>query len=532
MRILLSFLTLIVSATYLSASNINNTVELLEAITKLNQLYSGSQSLDRASYMKNFVGDTIQFYFPEIQYVNNFTLSQPDTIWLKKRPKKNPKERKDYILNHCYKGILVGKGTATPVSEINGKRFGILSVQVIQPSLQLKYGFVMKAVDLENLEVIDISFPDYIPFKVAISSSRKTNSIKSLIGKKFYIIDSYISSTYKAASLKNGAYQLILDGRSSRPLISHVEMSFVDENNSPINFHPQATTFNSNPKQILTVEEYEDMQPRTITSEFNKDLLNDSTPMPFSFGYIIGVTNEPPISFGQKIDQSKSIEDNWKLTFELSDKIVFIGGSLYVNNIKYLKALYRGKAFFIHHKSVTLDEDEKMKLDSLEKCPADIQERFFNKALFFNKMYHLQNLEKAIADMESYAKYGLAIKKWGVYDESAYTDGTGINISFFNPTDKTIKYISFTVQGYNAVDDPVGKPITKRCIGPIDPQESGSYTFEYTWFTDIISYAKIRSITVTYKNGSTKNIANADKIMFTEDINSIIFSTNPVEDLN
>jgi hypothetical protein len=74
------------------------------------------------------------------------------------------------------------------------------------------------------------------------------------------------------------------------------------------------------------------------------------------------------------------------------------------------------------------------------------------------------------------------------------------------------------------------RTVTKRCVGPIDPKETASYNFEYVWFTDVVEYAKIRSITVTYKNGTTKTISNPKAIMLSDKVLETIFTSNPVED--
>ena len=114
---------------------------------------------------------------------------------------------------------------------------------------------------------------------------------------------------------------------------------------------------------------------------------------------------------------------------------------------------------------------------------------------------------------------------------SDYTEGTGIEIFFYNPTKQDIKYITITFQGYNAVDDPVGRPVTRKCIGPIAPDASVSYDFDYVWLTDIIDYAKIKSIVVQYRNGSTKTIYNPQSVMFSPELRDFFFMSNPVRDL-
>ena len=99
------------------------------------------------------------------------------------------------------------------------------------------------------------------------------------------------------------------------------------------------------------------------------------------------------------------------------------------------------------------------------RCSPQEQEVFFHKSLNLFKRIYADELSNALTTFQSYMKYGLNIETWGVYDESEYTDGTGIRFRFFNPTDQTIKYITINFVGYNAVDDPVssrGKTVQTR----------------------------------------------------------------------
>jgi len=142
-----------------------------------------------------------------------------------------------------------------------------------------------------------------------------------------------------------------------------------------------------------------------------------------------------------------------------------------------------------------------------------------------SKLADIQRLEK-LKKFDEFIQYssqqGLIIKKWDVIDESKYTDGTGVEIEFINPTKKTIKYIWTTFVGYNAVKDPVIdrvkglKNITVKSIGPIEPNESGSYTYEYVWYTDIVETAKITNIKIQYMDGSFKTITDPNKVIMSE----------------
>lgn len=147
------------------------------------------------------------------------------------------------------------------------------------------------------------------------------------------------------------------------------------------------------------------------------------------------------------------------------------------------------------------------------------------------KVADIQRLEK-LKKLNEFIKHstqqGLIVKKWKIIDESEYTDGTSVEIDFINPTKKTIKYIWTTFVGYNAVEDPVidrmkgVKNITLKSIGPIKPDESGLYTYEYVWYTDIVETAKITNIKIQYMDGTFKTITAPDKVIMTDSLLKIL----------
>ena len=136
---------------------------------------------------------------------------------------------------------------------------------------------------------------------------------------------------------------------------------------------------------------------------------------------------------------------------------------------------------------------------------------------------HLQDSLETIRQkkFEEYIKKcalkGIGVFSFGAVDASEYTEGTGVEMTFYNPTKKIVKYVHATVVGYNAVNDPVvesGKTShTLKCIGPINPGEDGTYNFEYVWFTDIVETAKLTSIKVQYMDGTEKIISKPSEVI-------------------
>lgn len=94
--------------------------------------------------------------------------------------------------------------------------------------------------------------------------------------------------------------------------------------------------------------------------------------------------------------------------------------------------------------------------------------------------------------------------------------GVDISIAFRNLSSKTIKYITFSVTPFNAVDDPVFSEIGNKSTvnlkftGPVDPAISkGTYstgTWETVWYNSTIKYCKINSATIEYMDGEILDI--------------------------
>ncbi|MDE6498304.1 MAG: hypothetical protein K2L21_06570 [Muribaculaceae bacterium] len=239
-----------------------------------------------------------------------------------------------------------------------------------------------------------------------------------------------------------------------------------------------------------------------INSLYKPELESKETTFPFNFGYIVGEPKSTYRDLSQRIVPKDSkydlYESPYEKTINAPFKSMLVGGVLSVNCNKFYKMIYNGKAFFMRERDVILTQDDLLKLDSLESCTQDVQDIFFNRSLRLSNALFQLTIQEANKYLEKYANKGLAIEEWSVYDESPYTSGTGVRMKFLNPTNKTIQYITVSFQGYNAVDDPYAAPLTKRGIGPISPGDWATYTFEYVWMTDVVEYAKIKSIKIIY----------------------------------
>jgi len=125
-------------------------------------------------------------------------------------------------------------------------------------------------------------------------------------------------------------------------------------------------------------------------------------------------------------------------------------------------------------------------------------------------------------EFQSYFKQqqavGIILLDYSVEDVSEVTDGVTAKFEVFNPTNKTIKYVTFYASGINPVGDVVynvrqHSNISEfRGVGPIKPNESAYYEWEYAWFTDVIESLKIKKVKIQYMDGSIKNLTNVNSL--------------------
>lgn len=196
--------------------------------------------------------------------------------------------------------------------------------------------------------------------------------------------------------------------------------------------------------------------------------------------------------------------------------------SSYSSDKKYFEVMYKGKNYFIPTNEVTFKDENKDCYQIIKNMPDSLQYYYREYANQVGLLYHSKRIKEIINKMDANKTKGLTILTWTPFDMSEYTDGTGVRFEVYNPTKKTIKYISFTVRGYNPVDDPVrakngNYSIALRGVGPIAPEENATYSWDYVWFSGAFDYAKITLITLTYMDGTTKTIEKPTSIMLSSD---------------
>lgn len=120
----------------------------------------------------------------------------------------------------------------------------------------------------------------------------------------------------------------------------------------------------------------------------------------------------------------------------------------------------------------------------------------------------IENVKRIRESLKRAIPYGLGIIDYSMTSGSYSVgfDATIQNLSL----KKRIKYVSFTITYYNAVDDPI-KTYTVRMIGPILPGEAASVTFDNVCYSKVCSYVKIDKIQIEYFDG-VKKILNKNDV--------------------
>lgn len=249
----------------------------------------------------------------------------------------------------------------------------------------------------------------------------------------------------------------------------------------------------------------------TTISAYSSEKLNSTPIKP-----IFGIINSSTAYFGKSLlEKSCSIEGYNTLTNDTGVVIIGVTECDYSNaNMIFYEIAQKGKKYLVEASKVKVDDADLARLKSLTEAEL---EGYRKDALLATKGLWLRKAEKAYDTLEKTKKYGVTILGASIYDVSEYTDGTGFRIIFYNPTKKTIKYLTTNIVGFNSVNDKV-KDIRKKTsqmtvkgVGPLEPGASGSFEYDYVWFTDLVEYFKIISIKVQYMDGTSIMVKNPNK---------------------
>ena len=185
----------------------------------------------------------------------------------------------------------------------------------------------------------------------------------------------------------------------------------------------------------------------------------------------------------------------------------------------FLEVLFGGKTLLVPFESVLMTDAGQKELDGLSQ--AQIEASADEWKLRSLQMRQMQ-LESAVAAVNATSKQGVALLKASIFDVSEHTEGTGFSVRVLNTGRKTIKYVTFSVVGLNAVKDPVrggyGGSTTAvlRGIGPIGPDETGGYSKDYMWMTDIVESFRISQIKLEFTDGTSRVVTDMKAIRISE----------------
>lgn len=462
--------------------------------------------------LKSFIGDTISFELPKEQLLSNVYLFEPDTIWLKDKKPKKPKEGKHYNLRYNYKG-----------KEQNGKFFTLSDQLIYNPwilnsvdefyttnsSGQSERGYKLSLTDVADGTNIYIILDNNIDVPWKIRSMRINRGINDLRDIKVYKKKGDTEVKFVSFSLENGDEFISI--KKGLPHIS-VEPcgNFIlkGDDGSQLTIDPNSASLI--PSLLSEKEFQEELQKaneakRIYSIDYaipGDSVINKVKALPFM--NIWGRTKRHNAIISQSIKPGSSPLGTYNTLEE--DTYILIGGQLTVRDEDYYMAALDGKPFYIKVEDVVIEKPNDLKY--LLDQPEDIKESFFQASKLISRYVMMEEITENYKEFSKYTDRGLVVLNAEVFETNPYLEGTGVTFEFLNSTNKTIKYLTVNYVGYNAVEDPVSiygrSTLTMKCIGPVDSWHTCQYEEEYAWPTDIVQYTEIKSITVQYTNGTSK----------------------------
>lgn len=111
----------------------------------------------------------------------------------------------------------------------------------------------------------------------------------------------------------------------------------------------------------------------------------------------------------------------------------------------------------------------------------------------------------------------IMITEYGQAGKTSSIGGVSYEITFYNLSGKTIKYIHLYVTPYDILGDVAPSAVNAKTKaelmleGPIGPEDKTSFMWENVWFNRKISCIEPNSIEINYMDGSTE-VLNRDKL--------------------
>ena len=240
---------------------------------------------------------------------------------------------------------------------------------------------------------------------------------------------------------------------------------------------------------------------------------------------IIGVTKDNEI-LATTFLNNKGYKSGADFKMPPKSKVYIIGAKSFKMEsgrmFDYYEIAYLGNSYFIYKEDLSLVDNqynfELLLKDSILKTDSFKKYNISNSDL--NRVeLEIENIKLKL-DVYKFIDLcrpkGLVVISNSVFNESEYTDGKSFSFEVINLSKKKIKYITFNVIGYNAVDDKVidrGKYLKSiKGVGPINYDDKAYYSFKYVWLTDLVEYTKVVNIKIEYMDGSSKIIINPNSV--------------------
>lgn len=191
------------------------------------------------------------------------------------------------------------------------------------------------------------------------------------------------------------------------------------------------------------------------------------------------------------------------------------------NEKKQFKELYSAAAELVklHPGSKEAKEAEGYVVQAQNEEAAILAKAKEEEAAALAKKRAEEERQKELAERSAMDKVRSIIRVSRVItDDPNSAGGVDLRIVWQNTSDKAIKYVSFTVVPYNAVNDIVSCTIrresefTGRVTGPINPGQwygEGTY-WQCPWYNNSIVRAELRKIRIEYINGTTEILSGQD----------------------
>ena len=503
-------------------------------------------ALDKGGVPSDFFeGQEVSFDFYDSRNLNNIILETPDTIWLKEKKPKKPKEGKHYRLVYNYKGILAGDKYVTPIDSFRNVKFIMVGLEALnEPESGRQTGYKIKLKDKLEGQKFDVIFDKTFtgPWKMTLPSLY--SDLDGLKSGDYYLkkeIEDEAVPPYKLDETETYVEigEPYHNFQAVNPFVVYTRFHLSNHRGKSFDLDYNSKFKKKSDIAFITKSEMDDILESRRVYTLNIEIMEeDLKPRlgKWQEEAIWGETKPYRSTISQTIQPGSSpLGSSFSLP---SETYILIGDKLTVRGKDYYKAALDGKAFFIACEDVKLEEPDL--LEKLMKEDQELRDLFFEYSKQGSLYFYSEHLKETLDEYNKIIKRPIAVLEFQVTDMSEYTEGTGLRFSVMNLSKKSIKYITINYVGYNRVDDPVypfyGQAmITNRCIGPIEYGEALTYEFDYVWFTDIVDYAELKSMTVEYRDGTKKKFTGdvlepvGDFVEdFSEEVKSLVENLPPV----